>query len=177
MLFFSASGQMNWYWKWHFLCVPLHPFLFMYVVPLALLRYLSCQEWIHGAAYPSVTWLVSVRLCWRWIPSILFLSISDGARAYSRRVLSRWSKYINCDQLLPHAALALVGRAGAHTQHTRLCAGQNWSHRAHRVGLRSVCPKPRLFAICIFRAHWRCLAAISVQGTGARRKPYRLISS
>ena len=167
---------MNWYWKWHFLCVPLHPFLFMYIVLLELLRYLLCQEWIHRVAYPGVTQLVSVPLCWKWIRSIIFLSISNGARAYSRYVLSRWSKYINCDQTLLCVGLAPVGRDGAHTQHARLCTVQNWSHSAHGVGLHSICPKPGLFAICIFLAHRRCLAAVPVQGTGARRKPYRLIS-
>lgn len=116
MSFFSASGKMNWYyWKWHFLCVTLHPFLFMYMVLLELLRYLLCQEWIHRVAYPVVTWLASVQLSWKWIRSIIFLSISDSARAYSRRVLSRWSKYINCDQLLLHITLATLGRDGTHT--------------------------------------------------------------
>lgn len=50
------------------------------------------QKRIHRVAYPGVTWLVSVQACWKLIWSIIFLSISDGAKAYSRHVLSRWNK-------------------------------------------------------------------------------------
>ena len=177
MPFFSVSGQMNWYWKWHFLCVLLHPLLLMYMAPLELLRSLLCQEWTHRVANLGVMWLVLVQLCCKWIWSIIFLSISDGARAYSRHVLSRWSKHIYCDQLWLRVAFALMRRDSAHPRHARLCTVQNWSHSAHGVSLHSIHLNPGLFAICIFLAHRRCLAAAPVQGTVARRKPYSLISS
>lgn len=55
MPFFVASGQVDQYWKWHFLCVPSHPFLFMYVVPLELLRCLLCQELIQQSSIYNLT--------------------------------------------------------------------------------------------------------------------------
>lgn len=83
----------------------------------------------------------------------------------------------SCHQLLLHIAFAPVGRYNAHTQHTRLWTVQNWSHHAYGVGCYSICLKPGLFSICVFVAHRRRLAAVPVQRTGARRKPYMLIFS
>lgn len=111
----SASKQINWHWKWHFLCVQLHPFLFMYMVPWKLLRYLLCQKWLHRVAYPDVAWLVSVQLSWKWVWCIIFLSISDGARVYSRcaEVMEQISQLCSA---VAACCSCCGGRDGAHTQ-------------------------------------------------------------